>query len=233
MTTAVAEIENDTLTARAAARQQLADAIAAVDEARQRLAQAKSAVELATDRAIELRKRVDALAERVSSAKGNASADSVIAALLRGDDIHAERSPTEIAQAELDALQGQLDAVRQARQTAETEIEARRQAVGLGEMRVKRMAAAALRASGATERLLHGLIDLERQVVERRLGLAFLLRTDGVPAALIAEVGKLLDGYALPARAANVDHWSNDPAMKDWASALKALATDPDARLPG
>lgn len=231
MTTAVAE-KNDALTERAAARQNLADAIACVDEARQRLAQAKSAVELATDRCIELRNRIDGLAERASSAKASSSADSVIAALLRGDDIHAERSPTEIAQAELDALQGQLDAVRQARQTAETEIEARRQAVGLGEMRVKRMIGAVLRASGATETLMRGLLDLEREVIRRRLGLAFLLRTDGVPAALVAEVGKLLDGHALPTRSAASDHWGRHPTMTAWADALKALATDPDTRLP-
>jgi hypothetical protein len=231
----VDETKPDTLAERAAARQALANAINGVDTARARLSEAKRAAEVATDRAIELRKRVDALAERVSSAKSNASADSVIAALLRGDDMHAERSPTEIAQAELDALQGRLESVRRARQIAEDEVVRRKSEVGLAEMRVKRMAAAVLRASGATERLLAGLIDLERQVVERRLGLAVLLRHDGVPLAEKASVERVLDGYALPTRAASSDPsgWGRDPTMIAWADTLKALATDPDARLPG
>jgi hypothetical protein len=229
----VAELEPDTLTARAAARQALADAINGVDTARARLSEAKRAAEVATDRAIELRKRVDALAERVSSAKSIASADSVIAALLRGDDMHAERSPTEVAQAELDALQGQLEAVRRARQVADDEVKRRKEAISVAEMRVRRMAVGVLRVSGATERLLHGLIDLERQVVERRLGLAVLLRHDGVPLAEKAAVERVLDGYALPTRAAAIDHWGRHPTMTAWTSALTELERDPDRLLPG
>ncbi|MBG0797166.1 hypothetical protein IYX23_05625 [Methylocystis sp. L43] len=228
----VAELEPDVLTARAQARQALADAIAGVDSARQRLAEAKRAADLATDRAIELRNRIDALAERASSAKANASGDSVIGALLRGECLGSRSSPAEEARTEIAALERELDAVRQARQTAQDEIENRKSAIGLGEMRVRRMIGGVLRSSGSTERLLTGLIDLEREIIRRRLGLAFLLRQDGVPRALLAEVERLLDGHALPTRAAATDHWGKNPASQAWADALATLERDADARLP-
>jgi hypothetical protein len=227
----VDEVKSDALTERANARQALADAIAGVDEARERLGQAKLAVELATDRAIELRNRVDALSEQLSLAKATAP-DGIIAALLRGDDMQTERSPTEIARAEFDALQGQLEAVRRARQIAEDEVGRRKEAIGLAEMRVKRMVGRVLQSSGAAETLMHGLLDLEREIIRRRLGLAVLLRNDGVPVALLSEVERLLDGHALPTRAATVDHWANNPASQAWASAMLELQRDPDARLP-
>lgn len=227
----VAELEFDTLTARAQARQALADAIAGVDTARARLAEARRAADLATDRAIELRNRIDALSEQLSLAKATAP-DGIIAALLRGDDMQTERSPTEIARAEFDALQGQLDAVRQARQIAEDEVGRRKEAIGLAEMRVKRMVGGMLRASGAAEHLLTGLLDLEREVIRRRVGLAVLLRNDGVPVPLLSEVERILDGHALPTRSSPADHWANNPASQAWAAALATLERDPDARLP-
>ncbi|AZG76331.1 hypothetical protein [Methylocystis rosea] len=226
------EVKPDALGERAAAREQLADAIAGVDSARERLAEAKRAADLATDRAIELRRKVDALTERASSAKANASGDSVIGALLRGECLGSRSSPAEEARTEIAALERELDAVRQARQTAQDEIENRKSAIGLGEMRVRRMIGGVLRSSGATERLLTGLIDLEREVIRRRLGLAFLLRNDGVAVALRSEVERLLDGHAFPTRSATLDHWANNPASKDWAAALATLERDADARLP-
>lgn len=231
----VAELEPDKLTERATARQQLADAINAVAEARQRHAEAKRAAEAGMDRAIDLNNKIDALKERLSFMKSSAgAADGVVAALLRGDDLQAERSPAEKARHEINALQVELDAVRQARQTAEGEIENRKSAIGLAEMRVRRMVGGVLRASGATERLMAGLLDLEREVIRRRLGLAFLLRNEGVPVSLQAEVGRLLDGSQLPSRSAASAHsdWARDPTTTAWADALKALASDPDARLP-
>ncbi|PPD09759.1 MAG: hypothetical protein CTY36_02745 [Methylocystis sp.] len=228
-----AETKPDTLAERAQARQALSDAIAGVDSARQRLAEAKRAADLATDRAIELRNRIDALAERASSAKANASGDSVIGALLRGECLGSRSSPAEEARAEIAALERELDAMRQARQTAQDEIEQRKSAIGLAEMRVKRMIGRVLQSSGAAETLMHGLLDLEREVIRRRLGLAALLRHDGVPLAEKASVERLLDGHALPTRSSPADHWANNPASQAWADALKALEHDADARLPG
>jgi hypothetical protein len=228
----VAELEPDTLGERAAAREQLADAIAGVDTARERLAEAKRAADLATDRAIELRRKVDALTERASSAKANASGDFVIGALLRGECLGSRSSPAEEARTEIAALERELDAMRQARQIAADEVEQRKSAIGLAEMRVKRMIGRVLQSSGAAETLMHGLLGLEREIIRRRLGLAFLLRNDGVPVALLAEVGKLLDGHALPTRSSPADHWANNPACQAWAAALATLERDADARLP-
>lgn len=228
-----AETKPDALAERAAARQELADAIAAVDDARARLAEARRAAEAGLDRAISLNDRLAALKGKLPQLPTTPPAGAVLAALSAGGDVlEVERSPRAKAQAEVETLEASLASVRRARDVAEQEVERRKSAIGLAEMRVKRMAAAVLRASGATERLLEGLLDLERQVVERRLGLAFLLRGDGIPPALVAEVGKLLDGCALPSRAAAIDHWGRDPAMTAWTSALKALERDPDARLP-
>lgn len=228
-----AETKPDALSERAQARQALATAIAGVDEARARLAEAKRAVDLADDRCIDLHDRIDALKERVAFMKtSTGTADSVVAALLRGDDLEAERSPAEKAQAEIERLKQQLDAMRQARQIAKDEVEQRKSAIGLAEMRVRRMIGGVLRSSGATERLLTGLIDLEREIIRRRLGLAVLLRNDGVPVALLSEVERLLDGHALPTRSSPADHWANNPASQAWAAALATLERDADARLP-
>ncbi|AZG75909.1 hypothetical protein [Methylocystis rosea] len=231
----VAEIENDTLAARAQARQQLADAIAAVDVARDRLAEAKRAVQLADDRCIDLRNNVDAFKERLALMKSRTgAADSVVAALARGELLELERSPAQRVQEDINALEHELEAVRQARQTAKDEVERRKSAVGLAEMRTRRMAAAVLRTSGATERLLHGLLDLERQVVERRLGLRFLLAQDAIPASEKATVERLLSATALPTSADRGDFfgWSRHPTTSAWADALALLERDPDARLP-
>jgi chromosome segregation ATPase len=231
-----AETKPDTLSARAAAREQLATAINAVDEARARLAEAKRAVDLADDRCIDLRNKIDAQKERLVFMKANAgAADSVVAALARGELLEMERSPVERAQEEIDALEHELDAVRQARQTAQDEIEKRKSAVGLAEMRTRRMATAVLRVSGAAEQLLAGLIDLERQVVERRLGLRFLLAQGAIPESEKAAVERLLDASALPTSAARGDFfdWDRHPTTIAWAVALKDLQRDPDARLPG
>lgn len=229
----VEETKPDVLSERAAARQALSDAIAGVDTARARLAEAKRAVDLADDRCIDLHDRIDALKERVAFMKTSTStADSVIAALLRGDAMQAERSPAEKAQAEIEGLKQQLDAMRRARQAAKDEVEQRKSAIALAQMRVQRMIGRVLQSSGAAETLMHGLLDLEREVIRRRLGLAVLLRNDGVPVPLRFEVERLLDGHALPTRAAATDHWANNPASQAWAAALSSLERDPDARLP-
>jgi|GEM_PF-4245393 len=228
----VDEVKPDTLAERAAARQALADAISAVDIARQRLAEASRAAEAGWDRAIHIGNRLERLRAELPQLPATPPAGAILAALTTaGDVLEVERSPRAKAQAEIEGLEASLESVRRARDVAEQEATRRKEAIGTAEAHVKRMAAAVLQSSGATERLLHGLLDLERQVVERRLGLAFLLRHGAVPVALLAEVGKLLDGYALPARA-TADHWSRHPTTTAWAGALKELERDADAPLP-
>jgi len=232
----VAQLEPDTLTERASARQALADAVNAVAVARQRLAEAKCAAETGLERSLVLQRQIDALAERVAFAKGPAvsAGDDAIRAILRGDSSEPGPSPAEQARHELGALQSQLDALRRARQVADDEIGRRKEALALAEMRVRRMAAGVLRASGAAERLLQGLAELQEQVVQRRLGLRFLLEAGAIPDGEIAAVETLLDSSALPAPASRGDYydWAKHPTMTAWTAALKALASDPDARLP-
>ncbi|PPD25007.1 MAG: hypothetical protein CTY30_00880 [Methylocystis sp.] len=231
--TAVAE-KNDVLSERAAVRQALADAISAVDTARQRLAEAKRAAEAGWDRAIHIGDRLERLRAELPQLPATPPAGAVLAALTTaGDVLEVERSPRAKAEAEVETLEAAVESVRRARDVAEQEVTRCKSAIGTAEAHVKRMAAAVLQSSGATERLLCGLLDLERQVVERRLGLAFLLRHGAVPVALLAEVERLLDGYALPTRAAATDHWGKNPASQAWAAALSSLERDPDARLPG
>lgn len=187
------------------------------------------------DRSIDLLKEIDGAKEQLDLMKARTgAADGVVAALARGELLELERSPAQKLQEDINALERELEAVRQARQTAEGEIENRKSAIGLAEMRVRRMVGGVLRASGATERLMAGLLDLEREVIRRRLGLAFLLRNEGVPVSLQAEVGRLLDGSQLPSRSGASAHsdWARDPTTTAWTDALKALASDPDARLP-
>jgi hypothetical protein len=230
----VAELEPDVLPERAEARQALSDAIAAVDDARARLAEAKAAAEAGMSRAIDIGNRIERLRAELPQLPIAPPAGAVLAALSAGGDVlEVERSPRAAAQAEIEALEASLASVRRARDVAEREVESRKRAVEDARLRAHRAAVGVLKASGAAERLLDGLLALERQIIERRLGLAFLLRNDGVPLAEKAAVERVLDGYALPSRSAAIDHWGRTPAMKAWEAALKALERDADAPLPG
>jgi hypothetical protein len=231
-----AETKPDALAERAAARQALADAIAGVGDAVAGLDEAKRAASAGLDRSIDISNKIEEIKGRLPQLPNTPPAGAVLAALTTGggDVMELERSPRAKAEAEIEGLEASLESVRRARDVAEREVAQRKNAIVTAEAHVKRMAAAVLRASGATERLLEGLLDLERQVVERRLGLAFLLRHGAVPVADKAAVERILDGYGLPTRAASSDHlgWGRHPVTNAWEAALKALATDPDAPLP-
>jgi chromosome segregation ATPase len=228
-----AETKPDALAERAAARQALADAIAGVDEERRRAGEAKRAVETGWNSMVDAGNRLEALKAKLPQLANTPAADAVLSALATGSAVEA-RSPRALAEDEIRVLEESREQLRRALETGEREVAQRKNAIVTAEAHVKRMAAAVLRASGATERLLEGLLDLERQVVERRLGLAFLLRHGAVPVADKAAVERILDGYGLPTRAASSDHsgWGRHPVTNAWEAALKALATDPDARLP-
>ena len=86
-------------------------------------------------------------------------------------------------------------------------------------------------ASSAPERLLAGLLEMQASVLRRRVGLAFVR-------------GCLSRGAATTARAPVFDDRLEDSAVfrqspvaiserAKWAAALKALETDPEAKLPG
>jgi hypothetical protein len=232
----VDETKTDTPVERSSARQALGDAIAAVAVTRERLEEAKRAASAGLERSLELQRQIDALTERAAFGKGQAASagDDAIRVLLRGDSFETGPSPVEQARHELDALQSQLDALRRARQVADNEIGRRKEALGLAEMRVRRTAAGVLRDSGAAARLLAGLADLERQVVERRLGLRFVLAQDAVPDGDRAAVQALLERNALPTVPAQGDfyRWDCHPSHVAWAEAMKGLQSDPDAPLP-
>lgn len=227
-------LEPDTLGERSSARQALAAAIAAVAAARERLAEAKRAAETGLERSISLQARIDALRARTAFASHRPPADDAIAAILRGDVPGPNRSPAQEARAAIEELQHELDTLRRARADVDDEIGRRKSALGLAEMRVKRMAAAVLRASGAAERLLAGLADLESQVVDRRLGLRFLLAQDAITDGDRAAVEALLERNALPTIASHGDcyGWDRHPGHVAWAEAIKSLHSDPDAPLP-
>jgi chromosome segregation ATPase len=230
----VDEVKSDALTERAAARQQLADAIAGVDDARARLAQARAAVESGWDRMITAGNRLDALKAELPQLSSALPADAVLSALTHGSNTET-RSPRAVAESEIAALEGSREQLRRAIETGEREVEARKRAVDDARLRAHRAAVGVLKASGAPERLMSGLEALQEQVVRRRVALRFLAAFKAIPQDEVAAVEALLSANrelpGLPMQSGDVD-WRGHPTHADWYRALALLERDADARLP-
>jgi hypothetical protein len=226
----IAEIENDTLATRAAARQSLADAIAGVDSAVARLDEAKRAGEAGMDRAIAVSNEIEALKGKLPQLPSTPPAGAVLA----GGGV-LERSPRAEAQARIAELEATRDQLRRARDLAEAEVETRKRAVEHARLRAHRAAVAVVKASGAAERLMSGLEALQEQVVRRRVALRFLAAFKAIPQSEQVAVESLLSADrelpGLPTQASDVD-WKNHPTHADWWRALATLERDADARLP-
>jgi hypothetical protein len=227
----IAEVENDTLTARAAARQQLADAIAGVDAAQELLAQAKAAAAAGLDRSIDLSNKIEALKIKLPQLPSAPPAGAVLSALSAGDVLDVELSPRAKAAAEIAELEATRDQLRRARDLAESEVETRKRAVEYARLRAHRAAVEVLKRSGAAERLLSGLADLQEQVVRRRVALRFLLSFKAIPPSEQAAVESLLSDRELPGPP-GYGNWRNHPAHAAYYNALATLERDADARLP-
>jgi len=103
-------------------------------------------------------------------------------------------------------------------------------------LRAHRAAVAVVKVSGAAERLLSGLADLQEQVVRRRVALRFLAAFKAIPQSEQVAVETLLSANrelpGLPMQSGNVD-WRGHPTHADWYRALALLERDADAPLPG
>jgi hypothetical protein len=235
--TAVAEIETDTLTERAHARQQLADAIAAVDNAKELLAQAQRAASAGMDRAIDIGNKIEALKIKLPQLPNTPPAGAVLSALwFGGDALEVERSPRAKAAAEIADLERSRDQLRRARDLAEAEVETRKRAVEHARLRAHRAAVGVLKTSGAAARLLKGLAALQAEVIRRRVALRFLTALKAIAQDEVGAVEALLSADrelpGLPTWGGNIN-WNNHETHVDWYRALATLAIDPDTRLPG
>jgi chromosome segregation ATPase len=211
----VAELEPDTLAQRAQAREQLANAINAVDDARARLDEAKAAVEAGWDRMITAGNRLDALKAKLPQLSSAPAAAEVISALAAGSNTET-RSPRAVAESEIAALEGSREQLRRAIETAH------------------RAATGVLRASGAAGRLMSGLEAMQAEVIRRRVALRFLAAFKAIPKDEVAAVEALLSADrelpGLPIYGGN--DWRNHPAHAAYYDALALLERDADARLP-
>jgi hypothetical protein len=229
----VAELEPDTLAQRAQAREQLANAINAVDDARARLDEAKAAVEAGWDRMITAGNRLDALKAKLPQLSSAPAAAEVISALAAGSNTET-RSPRAVAESEIAALEGSREQLRRAIETAEREVETRKRAVEHARLRAHRAATGVLRASGAAGRLMSGLEAMQAEVIRRRVALRFLAAFKAIPKDEVAAVEALLSADrelpGLPIYGGN--DWRNHPAHAAYYDALALLERDADARLP-
>lgn len=226
----VTELEPDALSERAQARQALADAIAGVDSAVARLDEAKRAADAGLDRSIALSNEIEALKGKLPQLPSTPPAGAVLAALAGGGVL--ERSPRAEAQAKIAELEATRDQLRRARDLAEAEVETRKRAVEHARLRAHRAAVEVLKRSGAAERLMHGLTDLQEQVVRRRVALRFLLSFKAVLEGDEVAVKAILSGSRELPGPPGYGDWRNHPAHVAYYDALALLERDPDARLP-
>jgi hypothetical protein len=231
----VAELDPNTLSPRAEARENLTAAIAAVDNAKELLAQAKAAAAAGLDRSIDLSNKIEALKIKLPQLPSAPPAGAVLSALSAGDVLDVELSPRAKAAAEIAELEATRDQLRRARDLAESEVETRKRAVEYARLRAHRAAVEVLKRSGAAERLLSGLADLQEQVVRRRVALRFLAAFKAIPQSEQVAVETLLSANrelpGLPMQSGNVD-WRGHPTHADWYRALALLERDADAPLP-
>jgi hypothetical protein len=212
------------------ARAQLRSAIERRDLVRGELAEADKAASLARSRLRETEEEVEALErKRTRPDMALASASALVEAVMDGREMAVG---AEAAGERERRLRAEAEALRTARDRIVKELApSLRGRLEMAEVKCEELARATIAASSAPERLLVGLLEMQASVLRRRVGLAFVR-------------GCLSRGAATTARAPVFDDRLEDSAVfrqspvaiserAKWAAALKALETDPDAKLPG
>ena len=82
--------------------------------------------------------------------------------------------------------------------------------------------------------LLRKAEEMQRELINERVRLRFLLHGDGIGEPLAGEVSSFLHRYFLPATLGCVAHENYDthPAANHWRAACEALRVDADGPLP-
>jgi hypothetical protein len=186
------------------------------------------------------RSEAEAALELARGAAGEAgavdegAAEGLISDLADGrpPDFTAVRRPRAVAEQAVREAEVRLRSMEDAATLCRKAIADREEAVVQARAQVVTAAAQVVRVGAPWAELMDGLADMEREVIARRAGLAFLAAF--VPDAQAARLKGLLgqSDVLLPTLTLRTAGFDRLPVIVGWKAAVEALRADPQASLP-
>lgn len=217
------------------ARIELASAIASEAGARRDMRAAEEAMELASDRRWDAESKLAAIREANAASHGGLGSE-FIRRVQAGDACDAavlERPSAEASAKEAEA-QRAVAVWKQTRDECDLALSAKGTVVANAKECIERAARKVIANPEIVERLMAGIEDMQRALIDRRLSLRYVLFKGTLSDPDKERVQRFLREHMLPGGIGCVEYenWDGYPVSVLWADAFKALMLDADAGLP-